>query len=83
MIPVFPNHTHRDLESSDGIASFYGLDYPGIESRWERDFPNSRRLTLWPMQPGMQRAPGPSSSDRAVRVLLKCRDVPLLASGPS
>jgi len=27
-------------DSSDGIMTFYGLDGPGIVSRWGRDFPH-------------------------------------------
>jgi hypothetical protein len=30
-------------DSSVGIATPYGLDYPGIESRWGRDFPQLSR----------------------------------------
>jgi hypothetical protein len=32
------------LGSSVGIATGYGLDGPGIESRWRRDFPHLCRL---------------------------------------
>jgi hypothetical protein len=31
--------------SSVGIATDYGLDGPGIESRWERDFPHLSRTS--------------------------------------
>ena len=31
-----------------GIATGYGLDGPGIESRWELDFPHMSRAALWP-----------------------------------
>ena len=31
-----------------GIATGYGLDGPGIESRWERDFPHLSRPALGP-----------------------------------
>ena len=34
--------------SSVGIATGYGLDGPGIESRWGRDFPYLSRLALGP-----------------------------------
>jgi hypothetical protein len=34
-----------------GIATAYGLDGPGIESRWGRDFPHLPRPALRPTQP--------------------------------
>ena len=37
--------------SSVGIATGYGLDGPGIESRWVRDFPHLSRRALGPTQP--------------------------------
>ena len=33
-------------DSSVGIATRYGLDGPGIESRWGRDFPHPSRPAL-------------------------------------
>ena len=33
-------------DSSVGIATRYGVDGPGIESRWRRDFPHPSRSTL-------------------------------------
>jgi hypothetical protein len=36
---------------SVGIATGYGLDGPGIESRWGRDFPHLSRPALGPTQP--------------------------------
>jgi hypothetical protein len=47
-------------DSEVGIAIHYGLDGPGIESRWGRDFPHTSRLALWPTQPPIQRVPGVS-----------------------
>jgi hypothetical protein len=45
--------------SSVGIATGYGLDGPGIESRWEGgDFPHLSRLTLGLTQPPVQWVPG-------------------------
>jgi len=35
-------------DSSVGIAIRYGLDGPGIESRWGRDFPRLSRPALGP-----------------------------------
>ena len=37
-----------------GIATAYGLDGPGIESRWGRDFPHLSRPILRPTQPPVQ-----------------------------
>ena len=43
--------------SSDGIATGYGLDCPGIETRWGRDFSHLSRPALGPTQPPIQRVP--------------------------
>jgi hypothetical protein len=40
--------------SSDGIATGYGLDGQGTESRWGRDFPHLSRPSLGPTQPPVQ-----------------------------
>jgi hypothetical protein len=37
-----------DRDSSVGIATRYGLDGPGIESRWGRDFPHPSRPAMGP-----------------------------------
>ena len=42
------------LDSSVGIATRYGLDGPGIESRWGRDFLHPSRPALGPTQPPIQ-----------------------------
>jgi hypothetical protein len=36
------------------IATGYGMDGPGIEFRWGRDFPYQCRPTLGPTQPPVQ-----------------------------
>jgi hypothetical protein len=37
-----------------GIATRYGLDGPGIESQWGRDFLHPSTLALGPTQPPIQ-----------------------------
>jgi len=45
-------------DSSVGIATRYGLQCPGIESRWGRDFLHPSRLALGPTQLPIQLVPG-------------------------
>jgi len=45
-------------DSAVGIAIRYGLNGPGIESQWGRDFPHPSRPALWPTQPPIQWVPG-------------------------
>ena len=55
---IFINLLERGLDSSVGIATGYGLDGPGIESRWGRDFPHLSRPALRPTKPPVQWVPG-------------------------
>ena len=41
-----------------GIATRYGLDGPGIESRWGRDFPHPSGPALGPTHTPVQWVPG-------------------------
>jgi len=43
--------------SSIGIATRYGLDGPGIESWWWRDFPHLSRPALRPTNPPVKWVP--------------------------
>jgi hypothetical protein len=45
-------------DSSVGIAIGYGMDGPGIESRWGRDVSRTSRPVLEPTQPPVQWVPG-------------------------
>jgi hypothetical protein len=60
-VPYRDNIKYTDVDSSvcgpgsvDGIATDYGLDDPGIETRWGRDFPHLSRTALEPTQPPVQ-----------------------------
>jgi hypothetical protein len=53
--------------SSVSIATDYGLDGPGIESRWRQDFLHLSRLVLGPTQPPAQWVPGLSQGVKSSR----------------
>ena len=62
--PKFTAHNYtydvalKQSGSVVGIATGYGLDGPGIESRWGRDFPHLSRPALGPNQLPVQWVPG-------------------------
>ena len=53
-----------------GIATRYGLEGPGIESRWGQDFPHLSRPAPRPTQPPGQRVPGLSRGQGGRSVVL-------------
>jgi hypothetical protein len=48
----------RGHDSAVGKATRYGLEDPGIESRWWRDFLHTSRQALGPTQPPVHWVPG-------------------------
>jgi hypothetical protein len=52
------NNNNVGRDSVVGIGTRYGLDGPGIESWWGRDFPHPSRPALGPTQPPVHWVPG-------------------------
>ena len=59
------NVVRHTADSEVGTATRYGLDGPGVESRWGRDFPHPSRPTLVPTQPPIEWVPGQSPRGKA------------------
>ena len=55
---VFVYVNRRGRDRWVGIATSYGLDGPGIESRWGRDFPHACRPVLGPTHNDCRVFPG-------------------------
>jgi hypothetical protein len=60
----------RSRDSVVGIATCYGLEGPGIESRWGWDFPHLSRPAPRPSQPPLQWVPGLSRRQGSRGVVL-------------
>ena len=54
----YTQYIYVGRDSSVSIATRYGLEGPGVESRWGRDFLHPFRPDLGPTQPPMQWVPG-------------------------
>ena len=65
MIIIMATALSVGRDSSVGIATGYGLDVPGIETRWGRDFSQPSRPALGPTQSPIQWAPGPFPGGKA------------------
>ena len=63
LVSVYEKGEGRD--SSVDVTTRYGLDGPGIESCWARDFPHPSRPILGPTQPPIQQVPGLSRGTEA------------------
>jgi len=64
LIHFYISYEFSGQGSSVGIATGYGLDGRGIESRWERDFPHLSRPALRSTQPPVQWVPRLSRGQR-------------------
>ena len=64
-LKFIPTKLSRGRDSSVGIETVYGLDGPGIEFRWGRDFPHPSGPALGPTQPPIEWIPGLSRGKAA------------------
>ena len=59
--------TEVGCDNSVGVATRYGMDGPGIESQWGRDFTHPSRPALVLTQPPIQWVSGPSQGVKQPR----------------
>ena len=66
--------TKRSREGVVGIATRNGLEGPGIESRWGRDFPHLSRPAPVQWVPGLSRGKGGRGVVLITHLHLVCQD---------
>ena len=70
IITVRIKSSKQGRDSLVGLATWYGLDGPGIKSRWGRDIPHPSRPVLGSTRPPIQWVPGLSGGQSGWGVAL-------------